>query len=191
MKFYFVRHGETDWNVMKHIQGQTDTELNSKGISQAYETAEKIAAGNYGITEIYSSRQKRAVKTAEIIGEKLGIVPVIKPGLEEMTFGDWEGHSWTDVKEIFKDHYELWVTDRRYTRTPNGESYNDVLMRVISALKEIAAGKPEGNVLIASHSAVIRILLTYVNGQDFNITPGNLKIRNGEIFEVDSTFFED
>ena len=65
---YLVRHGETDWNIESKIQGRTDTELNEKGRRQAQELAVVLKEG-YGIKRIFTSRQKRAVETAEIIGE--------------------------------------------------------------------------------------------------------------------------
>ena len=67
MKLILARHGETDWNVAKKIQGVTDTDLNENGLRQARELAAAVLAGNLGITAIYSSHLKRAAQTAAYV----------------------------------------------------------------------------------------------------------------------------
>lgn len=82
MKLYLVRHGETDWNLENKIQGQTDTSINDNGREQAKELAERIKEELGGIKRIYSSRQKRALETAQIIGRMLSVSPVVQQGLD-------------------------------------------------------------------------------------------------------------
>ena len=67
MKLYFIRHGQTDWNVQGKIQGSKDTELNDIGINQAGELSSKFLDANIKLSKIYSSKQKRALKTAEMV----------------------------------------------------------------------------------------------------------------------------
>lgn len=114
MKIYLVRHGETDWNLVNKIQGQTDTPLNENGRKQAQELAEKISVELGGIGSIYTSKKIRALETAGIIGERLSIVPVVHQGLEEICLGDWEGYTWKQVREEFLEDYQNWHQNRRY-----------------------------------------------------------------------------
>ena len=101
MKIYFARHGETDWNAAKRIQGTTDTELNDNGYEQASRLAEDLSAKQANLYKIYSSKQKRAYETAKVVGDHLGIPVVKMSGLEEMDLGVWEGHTWKEVEEQF------------------------------------------------------------------------------------------
>ena len=89
MKFYIIRHGQTNWNKEGRIQGKTDIELNEEGIKQA-EEAKKILK-DYPIDMIVSSPLKRARKTAEIINETRKAPIVLDKALEERGFGEFEG----------------------------------------------------------------------------------------------------
>ena len=89
MKILLTRHGQTDWNVQRRIQGKTDIELNNIGIMQAEETRKKLL--NYNIDYIISSPLKRAKKTAEIIGKDRNIPIIFDERIEERAFGEFEG----------------------------------------------------------------------------------------------------
>lgn len=84
MKLYLIRHGQTDWNVQGKIQGICDIELNAIGIKQAEEMSRKVLEQNYKIKKIYSSKQKRALKTAEILSEIININYISLDGLQEI-----------------------------------------------------------------------------------------------------------
>ena len=89
MKFYIIRHGQTNWNKEGRIQGKTDIELNEEGIKQAKEA--KNILKDYPIDMIVSSTLKRAKKTAEIINEAKNVPIIFKEALEERCFGEFEG----------------------------------------------------------------------------------------------------
>ena len=158
MKLYLVRHGETDWNIESKIQGQTDIELNERGRQQAEEFAARIAGEDYQVDSIYTSSKRRALETARIIGAALKMEPKVQPGLEEICLGKWEGYTWKQVKELFWDEYQLWRDNRRYQEPPLGESYQQLLDRLLPAIREITQ-KEKGNVLVVTHIAVIITLL--------------------------------
>lgn len=184
MKVYLVRHGETDWNTENKIQGQTDTELNEKGRQQAGELARKIEDEGYGINSIYTSSKKRARETADIIGNALKIEPKVQPGMEEMCLGKWEGYTWKQVRELFWEEYQIWRDNRRYQVPPLGESYQQLLDRILPALWGIVR-KEEGNVLIVTHSAVIMTLMSYMYDTPFEDMVKNYKTDNVGIMELD------
>lgn len=188
MKLYLVRHGETDWNLESKIQGRADTFINDNGRRQAQELAERVFKELSTIKKIYSSRQKRALETAQIIGRRISVTPVVHQGLEEMCLGEWEGYTWKQVKEIFPSEYRIWHQNRRYQVPPGGESYQQLLDRLLPALDDII--KKEGqDVLIVTHSAVIMTLLSYIYDTPFEDMAHNYRTENAAIVELDSEAF--
>ncbi|MBD5546701.1 MAG: histidine phosphatase family protein [Lachnospiraceae bacterium] len=184
MKLYLVRHGETDWNIESKIQGQTDIALNERGRQQAEEFAARIAGGDYQVDSIYTSSKQRALETARIIGAALKIEPRIQPGIEEICLGKWEGYTWKQVKELFGEEYRLWRDNRRYQVPPMGESYQQLLDRLLPAIRDITR-KEKGNVLVVTHSAVIMTLMSYVYDTPFEDMAKNYKTGNAGIVELD------
>ena len=184
MKLFLIRHGQTDWNLEGKIQGSCDIELNHTGIKQAEELSNKILEEGYKFSKIYSSLQRRAVKTAEILSLATNLDYISIEGLEEMNLGKWEGLSWTDVKEKYQMEYEQWYINRRYTRTPRGESYQDLLERVLAVIHKIINENCE-DVVIVTHSAVIMSIQCYVTNTPFDEMM-KFKTENTSITELDS-----
>lgn len=137
MKFYFARHGQTDWNTLRKVQGTTDIPLNENGIRQAYQLCDYLKENSISFTKIYSSYQTRAVQTAEIAAEQFNTGYETVKGLEEMNLGLFEGHTWDEILSMYAEEFELWQADRRYSTSPGGESYQMVLERVFQALDYI------------------------------------------------------
>lgn len=188
MNIYLVRHGETDWNLESKIQGQTDTPLNENGRKQARELAEKISAELCEIGSIYTSKKKRALETAEIIGEKFSIVPIIHQGLEEICLGVWEGYTWKQVREVFSEEYQNWHQNRRYQVPPGGESYQQLLNRLLPAIDDIAQ-REKKDTLLVTHSAVIMTLMSYIHDTPFEDMAKNYKTGNAVIVELPKELF--
>lgn len=187
MKLIFVRHGQTDWNVQGKIQGSYDSELNSTGINQAMKLSEKLLSLNYKFSKIYSSPQKRALKTAEILSKSSNVDYVLMKDLQEMNMGKWEGLSWKEVEEKYPTEYKKWYLNRRYTKTPDGESYENMLERVLKSIDKII-NENTHDVVIVSHSAVIMCLQCYVTNTPFNEML-KFKTKNANITEIDSSLF--
>lgn len=184
MKLYLIRHGQTDWNLEGKIQGSYDSELNETGIMQAKELSKKILEANIKFTKIYSSQQNRALKTAMILSENTNVECIPVNGLEEINLGDWEGLSWSEVKAKFPKDYEEWYINRRYTKAPRGESYQDMLERVLSAIHKIINTNSD-DVVIVTHGAVIMCLQFYITNTPFNELM-KFKIDNTTITEFNS-----
>ncbi|NMF07780.1 histidine phosphatase family protein [Clostridium beijerinckii] len=184
MKLFLIRHGQTDWNLKGKIQGSCDIELNDIGIKQAEELSNKILEEGYKFSKIYSSLQRRAAKTAEILSHATNIDYILIKGLEEMNLGKWEGLSWTEVKEKYPIEYGKWYINRKYTKTPMGESYQDLLERVLPVMHKIINENSE-DVLIVTHSAVIMSIQCYLTNTPFEEM---VKFRRGNtsITEIDS-----
>jgi broad specificity phosphatase PhoE len=184
--FYFIRHGETDWNKLKLMQGQTDTPLNPNGIVQAQAAAELISTRK--VVTICHSPLRRAKHTAELIAEKSqarAMVPVV--GLMECNFGIYEGHpsgSW----------YDGW---RAGDDLPNGETYRAFLERSLRAINE-SLSHP-GPVLIVAHggtfSAVRRWALddtaqATANGQLLALSPPHKTAKRWTVKHISAPDFQ-
>ena len=156
MKIYSTRHGQTDYNKKDIILGTTNIELNETGISQAEELAEKVAELN-DIDVIISSPMKRSLRTAKLVGERLGIEVLTDERLREWDYGEYEGKSrYTEGFAENKVNYGV-----RMGKT--GESLLQLSHRVYSALDDIINKYSDKNVLIVSHGGVCRVIETYFN----------------------------
>ena len=106
-------------------------------------------------------------------------------GLEEINLGDWEGLSWKDARDKYPMEYDDWYSNRRYSKSHNGESYQDMLDRVLEALHRIITINND-DLVIVTHSAVIMCLQCYITDTPFD----NMKIfktDNVSITEIDSS----
>lgn len=158
--FYIFRHGETDYNKFKRWQGcGIDSPLNENGVQQAQNLVEKLVGKNIQI--IYSSGLKRAIKTAEIVAEELGVEVKIITDLHEANLGQTEGMLKTEVAQKFSEIFSLWYDkeiDNWDICFPDGESKRQIFNRMYSVLDHLLHTK-ETVIGIASHSASIRYLL--------------------------------
>ena len=155
-----IRHGQTDWNRARRIQGSTDIPLNEKGRADAQSAAAHLSASTHDA--IYSSPLLRAKVTAEIIAEELGLeLAGVVPDVREREFGEGEGMLVSEYLSTYGD----W-----YAEVPGAESLHDVGIRAIAALHAIArdsrrrsAPRAE-SVLVVAHGGVIRAVIDLVSG---------------------------
>ncbi len=162
MDIYLVRHGETDYNKGKRLQGVADIPLNARGIELAERTAEGLR--NISFDRIYTSPLIRARKTAEIIRGNRDIEIVPAEGLREISFGDYEGLTILDGSYNIPDpdFLNFFHAPEKYCTPPNGESIEQLKMRTSSFIREIMNHPAnEGKTfLMASHGAAIRGILS-------------------------------
>lgn len=154
-----VRHGETEWNAEKRIQGHLDIDLNDVGRQQAVAVAERLSRESK-ISAIYSSDLKRALKTAETIANKCGGLQVIEdPNLRERHLGDLQGLVYGEAPKIKTKAYEALQSRHTNVEIPGGgESLDQLYKRCTDSLQTIA-GKHQGErVVVVTHGGVIRAL---------------------------------
>ncbi len=183
MKLLFLRHGQTNWNLENKIQGSSDTMLNDQGIEQAKKLAKNILKSNHNICKIYTSKQMRAIDTAKILSLYMTVDYEVVEGLEEINFGEWEGLSWNEIKDKFPEEYIKWCNNRRYSKSHQGESYQEMLERVLKAIKNIISKNRE-NVIVVTHSGVIMALQCYLTKTSFSDI-GNFRLDNMSVCELD------
>lgn len=183
MRVFLARHGETEWNVLRRIQGHSDIPLNENGIRQAHELAQRLAGS--GITCVYTSRLSRAIVTGQIVAESLGVPCVQRDGLQEIGMGDWEGGTWADVRRDFPELSERLMNDRRNTRPPNGETYGELILRAGRAAARIIA-ENSGDVLIVAHGGCIQALMAELNGTPIETAGKDYPMPNASVVEPDA-----
>ena len=143
--FWYLRHGETDWNRQGLSQGSNDIPLNELGLSQAREAAERLR--DRGITSIVASPLSRARVTAEIVGEVLGLEVTLEPDLREVSWGVHEG-------KPLAEWFHTWISGHA---TPEGaESFAELRRRAVAGLNRAMAKPPA--VLIVAHGGVFRAI---------------------------------
>jgi 2,3-bisphosphoglycerate-dependent phosphoglycerate mutase len=146
-----ARHGETDWNLERRVQGHTDQPLNETGRSQARLLAEELRAEP--LDAIYSSDLVRAHETARVVAEQKGLDVTVLPGLREKHFGTWEGLTDEEIGRRFPD--------ARLGHWGDAESHEAMSERVLEAIRRIAVAHPDGRVLVVAHGGPLRAVLRH------------------------------
>ncbi len=162
MRIYLVRHGETMWNVEKRLQGWKDSPLTDNGLRSAKRLAKRLQ--DIRLDRVFSSDQKRALTTAEIIAKDRNIPIEVLSSLRELNFGSWEGMTISEIETLYPLEYSTYKTDPdRYTSV-GGENIEQLFDRVSKALETIGSCGEE-NVLVVTHGVTIRALMTIISGQ--------------------------
>ena len=165
---YLVRHGETDWNLARRIQGSTDIPLNDTGRQQAAATGRLLARRDWDL--IVTSPLARARETAQIIARETGMpAPVELDTIVERQYGAAEGLDYEQIAERFPDDAPV----------PGRESREAVVERALPAIVGLAEQNPGAAIIVVSHGGVIRSILTAVAPDNTAIRDG--RIRNGSV----------
>ena len=164
---FLVRHGQTQWNVDKIIQGHTNIPLNQEGEKQAHE--QRINLKNIDFSKVYSSDLLRAQRTAEILNFERKLSHDISPALRERNFGMYEGRSREEDKSKV---FELLNKNSSHPHLKESqvESNESMLERSLFYLKSISKRHFGQNILVVSHGGLIRqilIHLGYAKADDF------------------------
>jgi probable phosphoglycerate mutase len=158
--FVFVRHGETDWNRERRVQGREGASLNEAGREQAKALARQL--WEVPLQAIYSSELPRAIETASYVAGPHSVGVRTDARLNEIDHGDWEGLAESDLPDL--DLYLRWREDPSACTLPGAEPLAAVRDRAVAAMKEIAERHPAdvGLVAVVSHQVVLALLKCYV-----------------------------
>lgn len=169
MEIYFVRHGQTIWNVEKRFQGLSDSPLTELGITQAKLLGEKLK--DIKFDKFYSTSLKRANDTANYIKGNRKQKVEIFDDFVEISMGDMEGIKQEDFKKLYPEQVKnFFFNQLEYNPSSfGGESFLEVRERVIRGLnKFIELNKNYERVLVVSHGATLKTLLHYISGKDIS-----------------------
>ncbi len=163
-RVFMVRHGATILSAEDRFAGATDVPLSDEGREQTRRLAQRLKTEN--IAAVYASPLGRTRETARILAEPHGLDVQTRDGLREISHGHWEQMTRREVEEKFPEEAAEWERDP-YTFAPiGGESGLAVTARALPALIEIVREHPCANVLVVSHKATIRLLLSLLLGFD-------------------------
>ncbi len=162
---YLVRHGETEWNVKGITQGQTNSSLTDNGKQQALNTANELKGVLFDA--VFSSDLTRAKDTAEIIKLNRDIITQTSELLRERSFGSFEGKHGNEFRRTLKDK----ILEREKLSEEDGWSFKltedvetdeELVVRFLVQLREIAISYPNKTVLVVSHGGPIRMFLSKI-----------------------------
>ncbi len=164
---YLTRHGQTEWNIEKRLQGHGNSPLTESGLRGAKELSKRLE--NINIERIYTSPIERAYKTAIILKGNKNIDVVKHEGLKEMNFGDFEGKITEDVMKENPDwNINLIMQGNLEMRAPNGETLAEVRERVSKAMDEIIKDNEGKTILIVGHGITLKAIMNYFKDKDVN-----------------------
>lgn len=167
-RLIFIRHGETDWNAERRLQGHQDIPLNAKGLWQAEEAGRRALKilGPARVADpalrFVTSPMQRTTHTMRLARRAMGLPEEpydLEPRLKELTFGDWEGLTWPEVKALSPSAANWREGDKWNFVPPGGESYAMLEARLRPWLESI-----EGDLLVVSHGGVARALMKMIGG---------------------------
>lgn len=159
LTLYITRHGETVWNTQKRMQGWSDSDLTENGISNAVSLGDRMKEIKLDV--IYTSPSKRTITTANLIKGEREIPIILDENLREINMGIWEGQTLSDIEQKYPIEYDaFWNTPHLY-KPLNGESFAMLHKRVLNAINSIQDKHSAGNILIVTHSVVIKTLLAF------------------------------
>src|SRR5258705_3723000 len=163
-RVFMVRHGATVLSAEDRFAGVTNVELSDEGREQALRLSERLSAEK--ISAVYASPLGRTVETARILAAPHKLPVQTCDGFREISHGHWEGMKRREVEENFPKEMDEWEKDP-YTFAPaGGESGLAVTARALPALIGLVRQHPGENILIVSHKATIRLLLSSLLGFD-------------------------
>ena len=199
LKLYIVRHGETEWNVIKRFQGQLNTPLTEKGMEKLKETGKNLE--NVLFEEVYTSELERTVNSAEIIlnenrgykNKKMELKKLTE--LNEVHFGVWQGLKYEEVFLKYPEEANNYFYNVKNYKAENvkAENLKDALERFLRGINKILDNHKSGNILIVTHGTVFEMFINYVgNSSIFDIDERTL-MGNGDykIFSYEDGKFQE
>lgn len=163
-RIYMVRHGATELSAEDRFAGAVNVELSDEGKFQAARLAERLADDT--IMAVYCSPMTRTIQTATILATPHHLSPLSRDGLREIHHGHWEGMRRADVESEFPDEYAAWEEDPFTFAPQGGEAGVNVIARALPVIREIVLEHRGQNVLVVSHKATLRLVISSLLGFD-------------------------
>jgi probable phosphoglycerate mutase len=163
-RLYLVRHGATQLTAEDRFSGHVGVDLSAEGRAQVEHLATRLADDQ--IAAVYASPLSRTMDTARILAAPHRHAPIARDGLREISHGRWEGLTRKEVEARYPDEYSGWEMDPFTFAPEGGESGVQVLARALPVIREIVTAHDGQNVLVVSHKATLRLLISSLLGFD-------------------------
>lgn len=154
---YLARHGETELNKARVYYGKLDPSLSSEGIGQCNKLRMKM--DTIAFDHVISSTRKRALETACILGDVEESSVIRLSDLDEVDFGEWEGHDYLYISAHYPAEYRSWAMDWKDFTFPGGESFGKLRDRVARAIEHIMEKYRDKTLLIVAHEGSLKLLM--------------------------------
>ncbi|SAK39862.1 phosphoglycerate mutase [Caballeronia hypogeia] len=180
----FIRHGETEWNAIKRIQGHIDIPLSAHGFLQAQQLGARLAREGR-IDAAYSSDLQRAQQTAQPFADALGLEVRLSEGLRERFYGAFQGHDSDEINDKFPAEYIEWQTrDPGFAPPGDGESQRVFYHRVVHAMEPLVAAHAGGRIAVVAHGGVLDCIYRFATKLSLH-EPRNWPLLNCSVNVVD------
>ena len=163
-RLYLIRHGATPLTAEDRFSGAANVYLSEEGRAQVERLSQRLADDH--IHAVYASPLDRTIETAEIIARPHNLEPIGRDGLREISHGHWEGMTRKEVETQYSEEYTSWETDPFTYAPEGGESGISVLARALPVIREIVVDHHDKNVVVVSHKATIRLIISSLLGFD-------------------------
>lgn len=160
-ELYFIRHGQTEWNAIRRMQGQWNSDLSELGRDQSAINGKFLSS--LGIEYLVASPLDRTRQTADIINRHLELDINFDDRIMEWHCGDWSGEMWDEVSNKWPAEFAAWQADQFNYRGPNCENYPDMIDRASPFLDEILE-LDHNRIAIVSHGMIGRVMVSTLLG---------------------------
>ncbi len=163
MLIHLIRHGETDWNAIRRIQGQQESRLTERGRNQARELARHLQT--HDISRVYCSTSHRTRQTADLLFHHATVEISYHDQLREINLGPWEGSLYDDLAhEDSEQFHNFWHEPQRFS-LDGAENFRQLQDRGMAALREVCCLPGHDQVAIVSHGAILKSILCHVENR--------------------------
>jgi broad specificity phosphatase PhoE len=163
-RLYLIRHGATTLSAEDRFAGSIEVDLSAEGRHQVERLSARLADDN--VAAVYASPLRRCAETARMIAAPHGLTPILRDGLREIAHGRWEGLRRAEVEAQFAEEYAAWEADPFTFAPQGGECGLNVLARALPVLREIVVTHAGSNVVVVSHKATLRLVISSLLGFD-------------------------
>ncbi|WP_197713024.1 histidine phosphatase family protein [Polynucleobacter necessarius] len=192
-RFCLVRHGETDWNAERRLQGHTDIELNARGVAQAEQMARALKRINLVFDVLYTSDLQRAAKTAKAIEGLYKTSAIKSPSLRERHLGSLQGLTTDEAPNLEPELWQSHLSRNTRENLRTGESIQQFADRIHLALEQIRKQHIGKTILLVSHGGALDMMYRIASNQALDseklVTVPNASLNwlshNGVVWKVD------
>lgn len=164
-RFCLIRHGETDWNRERRLQGHLDIPLNRRGLQQAEQLASALIRQQLQFAALHVSELTRARQTATAISRQLGLPLQTHPALKERHYGAFQGRTFDEAREHIPHVYQLHQQRDLHFDLQGGESLHNFQQRIMHCMQQLAERHSGEQILVVSHGGVLEMVHRTASGQ--------------------------
>ncbi len=167
LRLHIVRHGQTSWNAIRRVQGQSDSELDDTGKQQAADLREELS--DIDFAAVFVSPLLRTRQTADILCAHRNNDHHYLDDLKEMGLGQWETHMWDDVAQKWPEQHKMYTDAPDKFDMPGAETAHVLSQRGARAIEHIHSQVSSGDVLVVSHGVLIKTIILGVARQPLSV----------------------